>query len=542
MVHGETAGSERRLAGDTMAPRTTTRDLRAEIERLRRRVEELEAYVAAVSPSVAAQQEGRDLAQAILESAAEGIVVVGEDGRITLVNARTEELFGYAREELVGQPLELLLPARLRGTHVAHRATFFAGPCARPMGQGLELAGARKDGSEFPVEISLSWSPTTTGLQAVAFVTDITERARREVALRRSEARARALFEAASEGVIVVDRAGRIMSVNTKTEELFGYPRAELLGQPVEMLMPERYRAAHPRHRNAYFASPRVRSMGRGLDLAGQRRDGREFPIEVSLSHIDTDEGPQAIALVTDITQRLAVERASRQAERLASLGSLSAGIAHEINNPIGIITSRIELMLIDAADHPLPAGVLDDLRVLHRNAMRVADIAQRFLSFARQSPVERASVEIDRVVAQTVELVLHQLGSGLRIVTTLDGAGAPILGHASALEQVILNLIMNARDAMGGQGEIRIATGVSPDRPGRVWLTVGDTGSGIAPETMSQIFDPFFTTKSSGTGLGLSVSYGIIRDHDGTVDVESTPGVGTTFHLTFPILVGNQE
>jgi PAS domain S-box-containing protein len=395
-----------------MASRITTRDLRAEIERLQRRVEELETSLAAVPRPDPEQGQGRDLARAILESAAEGIVVVGEDGRITLVNAKTEALFGYAREELVGQTLEILLPARLRGPHAAHRGTFFASPRARPMGQGLELAGARKDGSEFPVEISLSWSRTGAGLQAIAFVTDITE--------------------------------------------------------------------------------------------------------------------------------RLAVERAARQAERLASLGSLSAGIAHEINNPIGIITSRIELMLIDAADHPLPAGVLDDLRVLHRNAMRVADIAQRFLSFARQSPVERSPVEIDRVVARTVELVQHQPRSGLRIVTALDAAGAPILGDASALEQVILNLIVNARDAMSGEGEIHIASGVSHDRPGRVWLTVADSGSGIAPETMSRIFDPFFTTKSSGTGLGLSVSYGIIRDHDGTVDVESTPGKGTSFRLTFPILAGD--
>ena len=140
-------------------------------------------------------------------------------------------------------------------------------------------------------------------------------------------------------------------------------------------------------------------------------------------------------------------------------------------------------------------------------------------------------------MVAQTVELVERQLGPGVRIVTSLDEASPPILGHADALQQVLLNLIMNARDAMEGKGEIRLATGVAPDRPGRVWLKVMDTGPGIAPAAMSRIFDPFYTTKTSGTGLGLSVSYGIIRDHNGTVDVESGLGQGTTFLLTFPAL-----
>ena len=360
-----------------------------------------------------------------------------------------------------------------------------------------------------------------------------------EHAPRPAQRLAEAILESASEGVVVVDRGGRIVSVNTKTEELFGYSRAELLGQRVELLIPERYRDRHLGQRSEYFEHPRARPMGRGLDLAGRRKDGSEFPVEISLSPIDTDEGPQGVALITDITQRLDVERAARQAERLAALGSLSAGIAHEINNPIGIITSRIELMLIDAAEHGLPAAMVADLHVLHRNAMRVADIAQRFLSFARQTPVERTPVELNGVVAQTVELVERQMGAGLRILTTLARSNPRILGHANALQQVLLNLIVNARDAMDGRGDIRIGTGVATDRPGRVWLKVTDTGPGIPPEALSRIFDPFYTTKPTGTGLGLSVSYGIIRDHHGTVEVDSAPGAGTTFLLTFPVVSG---
>jgi hypothetical protein len=413
---------------------------------------------------------------------------------------------------------------------------YFASPRVRPMGQGLELAGRRKDGREFPVEISLSYCEIEGGTQAVAFVTDISERKRAGEALRRSEARASALLEAASEGVVIVDRDGRIVSANAKAEELFRYSRAELIGQPVEILLPERYRGAHPHHRAEYFDNPRTRPMGRGLDLAGRRKDGSEFPVEISLSHIETDEGPQTLALVTDISQRLAADRAARQAERLASLGSLSAGVAHEINNPIGIITSRIELMLLEGAEQGMPAAVVDDLQVLHRNAARVARIAQGFLSFARQSPAERAPVDLGQVVGQTLELVAREMDQrSVRIVTRLDETLPPVLGHANALQQVLLNLVTNARDAMAGEGQIRIETSPAAGRPDWLCLRVSDDGPGIAPETLPRIFDPFYTTKPAGTGLGLSVSYGIVRDHNGTIDVESAPGKGTTFILTFP-------
>ncbi|MGH7751973.1 MAG: PAS domain S-box protein, partial [Gemmatimonadales bacterium] len=174
-------------------------------------------------------------------------------------------------------------------------------------------------------------------------------RKRAEEALRRSEDTARAFLESASESIVIADAAGRILQANAKTEQMFGYPRAELIGQPVELLVPTRLRQAHVVHRAAYKAAPRVRSMGQGLDLAGLKKDGSEFPVEVSLSYVRTDEGLRTIAFVIDISERVAFQRAARQADKLAALGTLSAGIAHEINNPIGIITSRVEVMLLEA-------------------------------------------------------------------------------------------------------------------------------------------------------------------------------------------------
>jgi PAS domain S-box-containing protein len=315
---------------------------------------------------------------------------------------------------------------------------------------------------------------------------------------------------------------------------MFGYARERLIGQLIEMLLPERLRAQHVQHRATYFQDPHVRPMGRGLDLLARRADGMEFPVEISLSYVQTDEGLRALAFVTDITRRLAIERASRQSERLTALGQLSAGFAHEVNNPIGVMTTRIELMLMDAETNKLPAEVVEDLKVLHRHAQRVAVITNSLLSFARQGTQDRALVSLDDVVKAVVLLVARQFErQGVRIHHEAAVALPPVLGHANALQQVVLNLVTNAAQAMPDGGDVTISTTLEN---GKIRLVVADTGPGIAPEHLPHIFEPFFTTKPSGTGLGLSVTYGILNDHNATVDVESSLGQGARFVLTFPI------
>lgn len=362
-------------------------------------------------------------------------------------------------------------------------------------------------------------------------------------ALQKSEATGRALLESASEGIVLIDASGRITLINAAAERMFGYDRSELLGQPLEVLLPEHLTSAHREHRARYFAEPRVRPMGIGLDLAGRRKDGTEFPIEISLSYIRSAEGMSAMALVTDITERKRVETQLQrqrevlyQTEKLAALGTLSAGIAHEMNNPLGIITSRIEVMLLDAEEQALPPQVLEDLQVLHRATQRVARIASNLRSFARQAPREHAPINLNAIVEETLLLMTKPLEvDGISIVASLDPELAPILGDASTLQQVLLNLVTNAREAMRSGGEVKIETSRLRDRQHWVRLVVSDTGPGISPEDLTKVFDPFYTTKTGGTGLGLSVSYGIIQDHHGTVDVQSSPGRGTTFVLAFP-------
>ena len=351
------------------------------------------------------------------------------------------------------------------------------------------------------------------------------------------------VLESASEGILLINATGDIILVNRAAERMFGYEHEELKGQTLEVLLPDRIRDRHRQHRAGYFAGPRVRPMGTGLALAGRRKDGTEFPVEISLSYVQAHDGINAMALITDITERKRIEaelqrqrEALYQTEKLAALGTLSAGIAHEMNNPLGIITSRIEVMLLDAEEQNVPAQVLEDLRVLHRATQRVARIATNLRSFARQTPREHAHIDLNAVVHETLLLMQKPLEvDGIRLVTSLDTAIPPIMGDAGTLQQVLLNLVTNAREAMGQGGEIRIETGPAAERAGWVRIAISDTGPGISPEELSKVFDPFYTTKTTGTGLGLSVSYGIIQDHHGTVDVQSAPGKGTTFVLAFP-------
>lgn len=379
---------------------------------------------------------------------------------------------------------------------------------------------------------------------AAGVLAEVEARERSEVARLGHEVRARETFirgvvESLKDGLIVLDRDGRLVAWNRAMEAMCGIPAQETLGRPILEVLPDLKgegvgepveRLLRGEIQEVYLASVRQESPQRGrvlLNLKGSllREHG---------------EPSGAALLIEDITGRVALERAARQAEKLASLGTLSAGLAHELNNPIGIISSRIEVMLMEAEERSLPPQFREDLQVLHRNAHRVARIAHSLLSFARPSPGERGPVDLNHVVEEILLLVEKQMvKEGIRFRTALDPALPPIMGDGNALQQVLMNLMTNARDAMAGGGEIRIETGPAPGRPGWIRLVVADTGAGIPPEDLPKIFDPFYTTKRAGTGLGLSVTHGIIRDHTGTVDVQSEPGKGTAFILSFPALGG---
>jgi PAS domain S-box-containing protein len=344
----------------------------------------------------------------------------------------------------------------------------------------------------------------------------------------------RNVVESLREGLIGLDRDGRITAWNPTMERWCGIPEAELAGRVLFDVNPnfKRERVAEPLQRL-------LRGEIEEFKLESVEHEtlrGRGVVWNVSGSLVRQGARPAgAVLLIEDITARRGLERAAQQSEKLAALGTLAAGLAHELNNPIGIISTRAELILADAETRDLPEDVAEDLRVIHRHAQRVARIAQGLLSFARASSGQPGRIDLNHVVEETLLLVEKMLvKDGARIRHALAPDLPLIWGDANALQQVVMNLLTNARDAVKGGGEIWIETSAARESSGDVQLVVRDTGAGIPPEVLPKIFDPFFTTKAEGTGLGLSISYGIVRDHQGTVDVQSKPGEGTTFVLTF--------
>jgi PAS domain S-box-containing protein len=367
-----------------------------------------------------------------------------------------------------------------------------------------------------------------------------TDLSRSNAELQESTARANAYLESAVEGIVSVDDEGVTVSANPAIEKLFGYTRHELIGRSIEILIPERVRTLHMQHRARYFESPRSRPMGLGLDLVGRRKDESEFPIEVSLSFVQTEKNRLVIAFVSDITERRVLEREVRRNQTLATLGVVAAGIVHEINTPIGIISSRAEFLLAEADSRNVAADLRDDLEVLHRNAVRVGRISQGLLTLASHEHNAWSSVSINDVIENALLLVSKQMSKeGVRIESVLDPALPQVFGDPTAIEEVLINLFVNAREAMPGGGTIRIETRTATDPSGRVRIIVADQGPGIPVAEAARLFDPFFSTKETGMGIGLWLSKRIIREHQGAIEVESEPGKGTRFLISLPATSG---
>ena len=314
----------------------------------------------------------------LLDSAPDAIVVVDADGKIVFVNEQTERLFRYPRQELLGQAVEILVPEELRQSHLSHRARYVGDPRVRAMGAGLELYGRRKDGSEFPVEISLSPLVTDKGLLISSAIRDITDR-------KKSEAKFRALLESAPDAMVIVDAAGRMVLVNSQTQHLFGYAREELLGKKVEILVPPQLRERHSVHRAMYFDNPSSRPMGSGLELYGRRKDGSEFPVEISLSPLETEEGVLVSSVIRDITTRKRIEEVQKRSAE--AIERMVRELDHRVKNTIALVES--------VADHTLRSvATLEQFRASFGRRLRA--LAQLHSALAER---EWEDVDIGRLI-----------------------------------------------------------------------------------------------------------------------------------------------
>ncbi|HSV48051.1 MAG TPA: PAS domain S-box protein, partial [Ramlibacter sp.] len=325
----------------------------------------------------------------LLESTPDAIVMVNASGRIVLVNSQAEALFGYARDELLAEPVELLLPGRFREKHLAHRDGYFAQPHTRTMGAGLELYGLRKGGVEFPVEISLSPLRMEGGTLVMSAVRDISAR-------KGAERKFRELLESAPDAMVIVNATGNIVLVNTQTEKLFGYSRSQLLGQSVDLLVPVRFRGRHPQHRSGFSSQPRVRAMGAGLELYGLRADGSEFPVEISLSPLETEEGVFVSSAIRDVTQNKRIEQALREKnlelENAARVKDrFLASMSHELRTPLNAIIGFTGTLLMKLPG-PLTADQERQLTTIQSSARHLHSLINDLLDLAK---IEAGHVEL---------------------------------------------------------------------------------------------------------------------------------------------------
>jgi len=497
------------------------------------------------------------LSPSILEAIPDAVVAVNQQGVIIQVNSQTEALFGYTRNELIGQRVEMLAPERQRSQHHVHRDHFHEQPKIRRMGSGLDLYGRRRDGSEFPVQISLSPVATDDGTMVLSVIRDISDRKRIEEELRRaheeldrrksrelrdSQNRLALIVDSSQDAIIGKDLDGIVTHWNKGAEHIYGYTAQEMIGQPISLLAPkeraDEISAILQKIRNGerveYFESVRV------------TKDQRYVNVSISVSPIHDAEGEVvgASTIARNITAQKKIEDQLRQSQKMEAVGRLAGGVAHDFNNLLGIVTACSELLRnrVDADS----AEYIDNIR---EASARGAALTRQLLAFGRRQPVQAQVLDLNDRLKEVSKLLRPLMGDDVEIALLPRAVTAIVEADPGQIDQIVINLAVNARDAMPHGGKLILETSVfdfdeafAREHPtitvGRhVMLAVSDNGLGMDEATRSRIFEPFFTTKEmgKGSGLGLATVYGIVQQNGGHIWVYSEPGHGTTFKIYLP-------
>ena len=513
---------------------------------------------------------GEQIYFALFETAPDAVLVVDSSGRIVAANPQAERMFGYPVKELQGELVEKLVPERFHAEHPRYRDGYIADPAPRPMGSGLDLWGRHKSGAEFPVEISLSPLRRQERTLISAAVRDITDRKRAQDELRKArdelEDRVRErtaelavqivegeraseqmrrhaeMLDLASEPIFAWDMKHGIVFWNKAAIETYGYAREETIGRVSHDLLA----TVHPQG-IAHIREILSRDGRWSGELLHTTRDGRRVVAESRMALLVTPDGDRIVLeSCRDITARRVAEDTLRQAQKLEAVGQLTGGIAHDFNNLLTIILASLQML----EDELAPGSVASDLASsATRAAQRGAELTRKLLIFARRQRLEATALDVNKLVSRMTGMLARTLGEHVRIVEALTPDLPNVLVDSGQLETALLNLAINARDAMPQGGRLSIATQaiVVDDNdesrnqdlaPGPyVLVAVSDTGSGMTKEVAARAFEPFFTTKEAakGTGLGLSMVYGFAKQSGGHVSLDSELGHGTTAKLYLP-------
>ncbi|HSH87658.1 MAG TPA: PAS domain S-box protein [Methylophilus sp.] len=470
----------------------------------------------------------------VVEAAPTAMVMVNNLGIIEMVNTQTEIIFGYSRDELLGKLIDILLPERFRHQHPHHRASFFSDLSPRAMGTGRDLYGRRKDGSEFPVEVGLNPIETDDGVKVLSAITDISAR-------KRMDERFRQVVEAAPNAMVMVNKSGIIEMVNTQAERIFGYSRTELLGQLIDILLPERFHQQHPHHRASFFSDLSPRAMGTGRDLYGRRKDGSEFPVEVGLNPIETDDGVKVLSAITDISAR--VKASAKLAEHRDELERSNKELAtfayvasHDLKSPLrGIfqISHWIEEDLNNGQMQAIP----EHMEMLRGRLRRMEHLLDDLLAYSRAGRLEGnvSLVELGKLAHTIFEMQTPPEGFTLETDNDLPTFST----LATPLEQVLRNLFTNAiKHHDRTLGHIHLSAKLANKH--YYEFSVTDDGPGISPEYQERVYLMFQTLRPrdevEGSGMGLALVKKIVEAYGGTTSIVSDGKRGCSVRFTWPI------